>query len=155
MNHNYSHDYRIISVIPRISKAKGYEGTTYYDIRFRNLNTKQTIRTEVSSVNGNFTMNGWDLLISAFEKFGDEYVWTMHKKMINRRNGKASDWSVLTRNGEERINADSQIIPSGKLVVEVVNQHLQGNQNIKETDGIFEWNMEPKIQTKEVISREF
>lgn len=154
MNHHYSHDYRILSIIPRISKAKGYEGTKYYDITFRNLNNKQTIRTEVSSVNGNFAQNGWDLLIKAFQEFGDEYVWTMHKKMINRRNGKASNWSVFTRNGEERINADSQIMPSGKLVVEVVNEHLLGNENIKETDGIFEWDMEPKMKTTEVISRD-
>ena len=154
--HKHTDHYKVYRITEKESIYEKTLGETYYEIVFENMNNKKKIKTEVAVNNLNFRGNGWDFLLDVEGKYKQQCVWSFEPKMINRRDPrqKPKSWHTFVnrRDNEERINADSLVYASGIIEIEVICNHIQDNEVIQETDGMFKWDKQPNIETREVVN---
>lgn len=157
--HHWSDTYQIIHLERKISKSKKHisRGNPYYEIRFKNLNSRKTIVTEVVTTFGNFKYNGWDELVNTYKTLGDCIVWRFEKTMINHTLPQHHDdyelpFCLYTNYNKQSINGDSQVRPKGHIVVDTQLNHVDNNmQKIKKEDAFFEWELEQDIRATQRI----
>ena len=158
-DHHFSDTYQIIYLERKTSTSDNHfsRGNPYYYIRFKNLNSKKTIVTEVVTTFANFKYNGWDELVNTYKILGDCIVWRFEKTMINHRLPQHHDdyelpFELYTNFNKQSINGDSVVYPKGHIVVDTQLNHVNNNmQKIKKEDAFFEWELEQDIRATQRI----
>ena len=117
-DHYFSDTYKIIHLERKTSKSKKHfsRGKPYYEIRFKNLNSRKTIVTEVVTTFANFNENGWDELVNTYKVLGDCIVWSFEPTMITniRNRVTTSPFELYTNFNKQSINPNSlKIMPNG------------------------------------------